>query len=90
VGLAKGLQVFVLKRFHRPDMRGIATLNWRNFILLLISTILVVVACYESPDVVLQKPGVYKGARDPLLAKQRSAQQQEVLRKRVLLIQADR
>jgi len=65
-------------------------LNWRNFILLLISTVLVVVACYESPEIVVHKPGVYKGARDPLLAKQRSAQQQEVLRKRVLLIQADR
>ena len=57
---------------------------------MLISTVLVVVACYESPEVVVHKPGVYKGARDPLLAKQRSAQQQEVLRERVLLIQADR
>ena len=57
---------------------------------MLISTILIVVACYESPDVVLHKPGVYKGARDPLLVKQRSAKQQEVLRERVMLIQADR
>ena len=65
-------------------------LNWRDFILLLISTVLVVVACYESPDVVVHKPGVYKGARDPLLVKQRSAKQQEVLRERVMLIQAER
>jgi hypothetical protein len=65
-------------------------LNWRGFILLLISTILIVVACYESPEVSIRKPGVYKGARDPLLAKQRSAKQQEVLRERVMLIQAER
>jgi hypothetical protein len=45
-------------------------LNWRGFILLLISTVLVAVACYESPKVVIHKPGIYKGARDPLLAKQ--------------------
>ena len=57
---------------------------------MLISTVLVVVACYESPEVVVHKPGVYKGARDPLLAKQRSAKQQETLRERVMLIQADR
>ena len=57
---------------------------------MLISTVLVVVACYESPEVVLHKPGIYKGARDPLLAKQRSAKQQETLRERVMLIQADR
>ena len=57
---------------------------------MLIATILIVVACYESPEVGLHKPGVYKGARDPLLAKQRSAKQQEVLRERVMLIQAER
>jgi hypothetical protein len=90
VGLAEGLQVFFLKCFQRTDIRGIAKLNWRGFIILLISTVLVVVACYESPDVAVHQPGVYKGARDPLLAKQRSAQQQEVLRERVMLIQAER
>ncbi len=57
---------------------------------MLISTVLIVVACYESPKVVLHKPGIYKGARDPLLVKQRSAKQQETLRDRVLLIQAER
>jgi hypothetical protein len=65
-------------------------LNWRGFILLLIATIFFVVACYESPEVVVHKPGIYKGAKDPLLAKQRSEQQQETLRARVMLIQADR
>ena len=58
---------------------------------MLISTVVLgVVACYESPEVVVHKPGVYKGARDPLLVKQRSAKQQEVLRDRVMLIQAER
>ena len=57
---------------------------------MLISTVLVVVACYESPKVVVHKPGIYKGARDPLLAKQRSEKQQETLRARFMLIQADR
>jgi hypothetical protein len=65
-------------------------LNWRGFIILLISTVLVAVACYESPKVVIHKPGIYKGARDPLLAKQRSEKQQETLRDRFMLIQADR
>lgn len=65
-------------------------MNWRGFIFLLTATILFVVACYESPEVVVHKPGIYKGARDPLLEKQRSAQQQEMLRDRVMLIQADR
>ena len=79
-----------MMRFHRTDIRGIVKLNWRGFILLLIAAILIVVACYESPEVVVHKPGVYKGARDPLLVKQRSAKQQEVLRERVMLIQAER
>lgn len=57
---------------------------------MLTAAIFFVVACYESPEVVMHKPGIYKGARDPLLAKQRSAQQQETLRDRVMLIQADR
>jgi len=57
---------------------------------LLTATILIFVGCYESPEVVVHKPGIYKGARDPLLAKQRSEKQQETLRARVMLIQADR
>lgn len=65
-------------------------MNWQGFILLLTATIFFVVACYDSPEVVVHKPGIYKGARDPLLAKQRSEQQQETLRNRVMLIQADR
>lgn len=47
-------------------------------------------ACYESADVTVHKPGVYKGERDPLLEKQRSPAQQEVLRQRFNLVQTDR
>ena len=57
---------------------------------MLTATILIFVGCYESPAVVVHKPGIYKGARDPLLARQRSEKQQETLRARVMLIQADR
>jgi len=65
-------------------------LNWRSLILLLTATVLFVFGCYESPEVVVHKPGIYKGAKDPLLAKQRTEKQQEALRARVMLIQADR
>lgn len=44
-------------------------------------------ACYESPDVTVYKPGVYKGGKDPLVEKQRSAEQQQILRDRFVLVQ---
>jgi hypothetical protein len=47
-------------------------------------------ACYESPDVAIHEPGVYKGAHDPLLAKARSARQLQILRERLKRIQMDR
>lgn len=47
-------------------------------------------ACYESPGIAIHEPGVYKGTQDPLLAKQRSAQQIRILRERLSLIQVDR
>ncbi|MBW8055925.1 MAG: hypothetical protein FVQ76_11530 [Nitrospira sp.] len=47
-------------------------------------------ACYESADVTVHKPGVYKGAKDPLLAKQRMPEQQQALRERFALVQPDR
>ena len=46
--------------------------------------------CYESPDVTLHKPGVYKGDKDPLQAMQRSPEQQATLRERFDLVQRDR
>lgn len=46
--------------------------------------------CYESPDVTLHQPGVYKGPRDPLVEKQRSPEQQKTLIARFNQIQTDR
>ena len=49
--------------------------------------------CSESPDAhptMLHKPGVYKGAIDPLIEKQRTPQQQEMLQARFNQIQTDR
>jgi hypothetical protein len=46
--------------------------------------------CSDSSDVTLHKPGVYKGAVDPLIEKQRSPQQQERLQARFKQIQTDR
>ncbi len=48
------------------------------------------VGCSDSTDVTLHKPGVYKGAVDPLIDKQRSPQQQERLVARFNQIQTDR
>lgn len=49
--------------------------------------------CSESSDshpTTLHKPGVYKGAVDPLIEKQRSPQQQETLLARFKQVQTDR
>lgn len=47
-------------------------------------------ACYESADVTIYSPGEYKGASDPLLKSQRSAEQQQLLRERFNMVQTDR
>jgi hypothetical protein len=46
--------------------------------------------CGESTDVTLHKPGVYKGAKDPLVEKQRDPKQQELLLARFNQVQTDR
>lgn len=48
------------------------------------------VGCGESGKVTLHKPGVYKGAKDPLVEKQRDPKQQEALVARFNLVQTDR
>jgi len=53
-------------------------------------TLLTVGACYESPNIAVHEPGKYKGTTDPLLAKERTPQQQETLRQRFDLGQTDR
>jgi hypothetical protein len=50
----------------------------------------VIVGCGESAKVTLAKPGVYKGAKDPLVEKQRDPKQQEALVTRFNLVQTDR
>jgi hypothetical protein len=51
---------------------------------------LIASGCSDSADVTLHKPGVYKGPVDPLVEKQRSAEQQEVLLARFKQVQTDR
>lgn len=51
---------------------------------------LLAAGCSDSNEVVIHKPGVYKGAVDPLIEKQRSPQQQERLVARFNEVQTDR
>jgi hypothetical protein len=57
---------------------------------ILLLTAVIFWSCYESPSVVIHEPGVYKGARDPLLARERSDRQVQILHDRLVLIQMDR
>ena len=59
-------------------------------LLMLSATFLTLSACYESADVTVHKPGVYKGTRDPLVAKLRSPEMQQQLRERFAKGQPDR
>jgi hypothetical protein len=55
-----------------------------------ILSLLMLGACYESPNIAVHEPGKYKGSTDPLLAKERMPQQQETLRQRFEVGQTDR
>lgn len=44
----------------------------------------------DEQAVVVHKPGVYKGSKDPLVEKQGSAEQQETLLTRFKQVQTDR
>jgi hypothetical protein len=57
---------------------------------ILLMTAAIIWSCYESPSVAIHEPGVYKGARDPLLTRQRSDRQHQILLDRLTLIQLDR
>jgi hypothetical protein len=51
----------------------------------------VLAGCYEAPtEVTNYEPGVYKGEQDPLLAKQRKAENLEELAQRFNAVQTDR
>jgi len=46
--------------------------------------------CYESTDIVIHEPGVYKGGKDPLLAVDGTPQFEAELRERFMEGQAPR
>lgn len=62
--------------------------NWLMAVTMVLGSMLA--GCYESPDVVLHKPGVYKGAKDPLVEKQAMPEQQKQLAARFNQVQTDR
>jgi hypothetical protein len=54
------------------------------------SGVLALAGCYESSEVVVYEPHVYKGAKDPLLERQLQADTREQLIERFNLVQTDR
>lgn len=46
--------------------------------------------CYESTNITLHDPGIYRGGSDPLLAKQASPEQRARLGERFQMGQTDR
>lgn len=62
----------------------------RLFIVILLMSGLPLGGCYRSPDIAYHTPGVYKGPTDPLLAKERSPEQQQRLLERFKEVQTDR
>lgn len=59
-------------------------------LIVIVAGALLAAGCSESPDVVLHKPGIYKGQVDPLVEKQRDPKQQETLLARFNQVQTDR
>jgi type IV pilus biogenesis protein CpaD/CtpE len=77
---------------NRQDAR-VARMNpgrVKPMIALAVLTAALLAGCYESPKVVLHKPGVYKGPTDPLVAKEATPEQQQKLLARFNQIQTDR
>lgn len=65
--------------------------RWKTILCLAtLCAALTLTGCYESPDVTLHEPGVYKGAEDPLLAKAQDRGHADTLRERMLAVQTDR
>ena len=56
----------------------------------LVAPFLLVTGCAESDRVTVHKPGVYKGVKDPLLAKQQKPETAEKLIERFNMVQTDR
>ena len=60
-----------------------------SIFIILVSSLLLT-ACYDDVGVTLYKPGVYKGATDPLVSVSKSVAHKERLRKRFNMVQTDR
>jgi hypothetical protein len=52
--------------------------------------LLILAGCYGPVDVAYHEPAHYMGPKDPLLAKERSPEQQELLLERFNKVQTDR
>lgn len=61
----------------------------RTIAMVMLAT-LMVSGCYETTDVVIHEPGVYKGPKDPLLAVDGTPKFEEQLRERFMEGQAPR
>ena len=59
-------------------------------LVLLVGLGVAMTGCYQSPDVTMHEPGVYKGRKDPLLAYEGSGEQQQKLKARFSMVQTDR
>jgi hypothetical protein len=57
---------------------------------LIMSSGILLQACYQEVNITLHKPGVYKGSNDPLLATLQSQDWQTKLEERFKLSQTDR
>jgi hypothetical protein len=64
-------------------------MHYRNIMVILLLS-LGLSGCYQSADVTMHEPGVYKGAKDPLVKLQGSSEQQQKLKDRFNLVQTDR
>lgn len=58
--------------------------------LLVAASAAILAGCYEDTDITLHDPGVYRGAKDPLLALQANPEQQARLVQRLREGQGDR
>jgi len=59
-------------------------------VLFLVSSSLLLSACYEDVGVSLHEPGEYKGQKDPLLSELKKQQMQKDLDERFKVSQSDR
>lgn len=56
----------------------------------LAATLVALAGCYDSVTPTVHEPGVYKGDRDPLLAKHATPEAKQALQERFAMSQTDR